>query len=218
MLSVGVQSVAIEFGWNGTPNSESILEGTIQCGTELLDLSTTVLTLARIPVEATVVGTMPAYSESVLNIPIESIGDGSQSFTVDLDGPMSRVATIEDRITLQGEDTIVLEINPNALFEQGMRVHGELVLIDTNGHRWMYELDYTAQTEATTLEEWRTPGRILGIVCMVGVLWVLLGLMERKKQPAAHVPENESAVTPLNRDQVPQESTDPWGRPVDDFE
>ena len=218
VLSVGRQSVAVEFGWNGTPNSESILEGTIQCGTELLDLSTTVLTLARIPVEATVIGTMPAFSQSMLNIPIESAGDGTQSFTVDLDGPMSRVATIEDRITLQGEDSVVLNINPNGLLEQGMRVHGELVLIDTNGHRWMYELDYTAQTEATTLDEWRTPGRILGIVCMIGVLWVLLGLVENKKQTTEHAPSNDSTVTPQNGDVTPQESTDPWGRPVDDFE
>ena len=131
---------------------------------------------------------------------------------------MSRVATIEDRITLQGEDSVVLNINPNGLLEQGMRVHGELVLIDTNGHRWMYELDYTAQTEATTLDEWRTPGRILGIVCLIGVLWVLLGLVEKKKQTTEHAPTNDSAVTPQNGDVTPQESTDPWGRPVDDYQ
>ena len=161
---------------------------------------------------------MPAFSESVLNIPIGSTGDGSQSFTVDLDGPMSRVATVEERITLQGEDSVVLNIEPNGLLEQGMRVHGELVLIDTNGHRWMYELDYTAQTEATTLDECRTPGRILGIVCMIGVLWLLLGLVEKKKPATKETPSNDSGVTPQNVKHTPQESTDPWGRPVDNFE
>ena len=73
------------FAWNGTANSESILEGVIECGLGKLDLSTSLLTLARIPTPTTVSGTMAVDGASQVVIPIASIGEGEQSFTLDLD-------------------------------------------------------------------------------------------------------------------------------------
>ncbi len=219
-LTPGTTDVSLQFGWNGTANSESILQGTITCGIGTLDLSTKVLTLARIPVENLVTGTLLTNQKSTIMLPIESTGTGSQSFTLDLDGPMSRVATIEDRITLTGEDELEVQIAPNNLLENGMRVRGELVLIDSNGHRWMYELEFTAQTEEpSSLEEWRTPGRILGLVGLVAAVWVLLGMTERKKKPKPS-PDGEPnpVVAHETESKVFEEIQDPWGRPVDNFD
>ena len=182
-VSVGITSVALSFSYNGTANSESLISGVIECNESRIDLSSKILTLARIPIEAEITGTLDAVNPSTVRIALPSTGDGSQSFSTDLDGPMSRVATIENRAVLNGNDFIEIQIAPNGLLLDGMKVRGELVLIDNNGHRWTYDLDYTAETnDPSTLDTWRTPGRILSIVCLVGAVWVGLGIIESKRE------------------------------------
>ena len=193
------------------------MEGVLTCGSGSLDLSTRLLTLARIPHVSTTIGTMPWTDSGMISIPVESRGNGTQSFTLDLDGPMSRVGTVEDRIILDGNDELRITIEPNGLLQEGMKVRGELVLIDGNGHRWTYELDFIAQDkETSTLDAWRTPGRLLSAVSFLGAVWVLLGFLERKKKPAK-IPQmtGEAIPSPAVVEPVTQE-TDPWGRPVDE--
>lgn len=218
-IETGTTLVELRFSWNGTANSETLLQGTITCGEGILDLSTSVLTLARIPQPELVVGILSVEEDTRVKIPIQSTGEGTQSFTLDLDGPMSRVGTIENRVVLEGSDFVTIEIEPNDLLLDGMKVRGQLIFIDGNGHRWIYELDFTAQEgEATTLEEWRTPGRILSAVCLVVCLWVLLGIFESGKKDE----EEKGDDSEQQRVTIPQEvvspAIDPWGRPVDEFE
>ena len=217
-VSVGITSVALSFSYNGTANSESLINGVIECNESRVDLSSKILTLARIPIEAEISGTMDAVNPSTVRIALPSTGDGSQSFSTDLDGPMSRVATIENRAVLNGNDFLEIQIAPNGLLLDGMKVRGELVLIDNNGHRWTYDLDYTAETnDPSTLDAWRTPGRILSIVCLVGAVWVGLGIIEskREKSPDKTQSEEQQNTQPAPIPNRPVEELDPWGRPVD---
>ena len=217
-VSVGITSVALSFSYNGTANSESLISGVIECNESRIDLSSKILTLARIPIEAEITGTLDAVNPSTVRIALPSTGDGSQSFSTDLDGPMSRVATIENRAVLNGNDFIEIQIAPNGLLLDGMKVRGELVLIDNNGHRWTYDLDYTAETnDASTLDAWRTPGRILSIVCLVGAVWVGLGIIDskREKSPDQTQPVEQQNTQPAPIPNRPVEELDPWGRPVD---
>lgn len=217
-VSVGITSVALTFSYNGTANSESLISGVIECDESRIDLSSKILTLARIPIEAKIVGTLDAFESSIVRIALPSIGDGSQSFTTDLDGPMSRVATIENRAVLNGNDFFEIQIEPNGLLLDGMTVRGELVLIDNNGHRWTYELDYTAEAnDASKLDAWRTPGRILSIICLVGAVWVGMGLIDskRSKSTVQTQPEEQQKTQPDLTIGNPSEELDPWGRPVD---
>ena len=217
-LEAGTTEVELRFGWNGTPNSEVVLEGILTCGTGSLDLSTRLLTLARIPQVTTTVGTMPWTETGMISIPIESVGNGTQTFTLDLDGPMSRVGVIEDRIILNGDDDIRITIEPNGLLEEGMKVRGELILIDGNGHRWAYDLDYTAQAgDASTFDEWRTPGRLLSAVCLLGAVWILLGFIERKPKPTTSAQTTEDQIQPTPFSEETTIENDPWGRPVDAY-
>ena len=218
IVSVGITSVALSFSYNGTANSESLISGVIECNESRIDLSSKILTLARIPIEAEISGTLDAVNPSTVRIALPSTGDGSQSFSTDLDGPMSRVATIENRAVLNGNDFIEIQIAPNGLLLDGMKVRGELVLIDNNGHRWTYDLDYTAETnDASTLDAWRTPGRILSIVCLVGAVWVGLGIIDskREKSPDQTQPVEQQNTQPAPIPNRPVEELDPWGRPVD---
>lgn len=217
-VNVGITSVALTFSYNGTANSESLIDGVIECGESRVDLSTKILTLARIPIEAEIVGTLDAVNPSTVLIALPSTGDGSQSFSTDLDGPMSRVATIENRAVLNGNDLFEIQIEPNGLLLDGMKVRGELVLIDNNGHRWSYDLDYTAEVDdASMLDEWRTPGRILGIICLVGAVWIGMGIIDSKRTISAPQTqaETQSDHQAIPFQVHPEQELDAWGRPVD---
>jgi len=119
---------------------------------------------------------------------------------------------------LNGNDFFEIQIEPNGLLLDGMTVRGELVLIDNNGHRWTYELDYTAEAnDASKLDAWRTPGRILSIICLVGAVWVGMGLIDskRSKSTVQTQPEEQQKTQPDLTIGNPSEELDPWGRPVD---
>ena len=213
-LTIGMNSIDLTFSSNGTANSESRIEGELACEDSVVDLSTQVLTLSRIPIETKIEGTLHAQQASTILISIPSNGQGTQSFTIDLDGPMSRVGTIENRFILDGDDELEIAINPNGLLLDGMKVKGDLILIDTNGHRWTYTLDFTAELDETsTFDAWRTPGRILSIICLVGAVWVAMGMMEWKKKESNSV-QNHGTVVEQQPEVQPVEF-DPWGRPVD---
>lgn len=184
------------------------------CKDSIVNLSTQLLTLSRIPIETNIEGTLHAQKTSTILIPVPSNGQGTQSFTVDLDGPMSRVGTIENRFVLDGDDNLEIAIEPNGLLVDGMKVKGDLILIDTNGHRWTFTLDYTAELdENSALDAWRTPGRILSIICLVGAVWVGMGMLEWKKQSPKDTQNHDSEVE--QQPKQPVEELDPWGRPVD---
>ena len=213
-LTIGMNSIDLTFSSNGTANSESRIEGELACEDSVVDLSTQVLTLSRIPIETQIEGTLHAQQASTILISIPSNGQGTQSFTIDLDGPMSRVGTVENRFILDGDDELEIAINPNGLLLDGMKVKGDLILIDTNGHRWTYTLDFTAELDETsTFDAWRTPGRILSIICLVGAVWVAMGMMEWKKKESNSV-QNHGTVVEQQPEVQPVEF-DPWGRPVD---
>ncbi len=213
-LTIGMNSIDLTFSSNGTANSESRIEGKLACEESVIDLSTQVLTLSRIPIETQIEGTLHARDASTILISIPSDGRGTQSFTIDLDGPMSRVGTIENRFILDGDDELEIAINPNGLLLDGMKVKGDLILIDTNGHRWTYTLDFTAELDETsTFDAWRTPGRILSIICLVGAVWVGMGMVEWKNKESNSEPNHDTVID--QQPEVQPVEFDPWGRPVD---
>ena len=213
-LTIGMNSIDLTFSSNGTANSESRIEGKLACEESVIDLSTQVLTLSRIPIETQIEGTLHARDASTILISIPSDGRGTQSFTIDLDGPMSRVGTIENRFILDGDDELEIAINPNGLLLDGMKVKGDLILIDTNGHRWTYTLDFTAELDETsTFDAWRTPGRILSIICLVGAVWVGMGMVEWKNKETNSEPNHDTVID--QQPEVQPVEFDPWGRPVD---
>tara|TARA_B110000444_G_scaffold60463_1_gene56389 strand:+ start:18382 stop:20457 length:2076 start_codon:yes stop_codon:yes gene_type:complete len=215
--SVSGENVEIELQYSSysTENAISSLEGFIHCGNDSLYLKTQILTLGRIPLEDTSTGTISAYDASTIEVPIQTTGNSSQSFTAELDGPIARIATVSNQLVLDGTDKAILEINPNGLLEDRMSVKGELVLISQSGHRWSINLEYTAvDGERNTLEELRTPGILLGCAGIVCAFWVLIGMFERKvktNQPTSQTPHIE-----ITRSQTDSEQTDAWGRSFDE--
>ena len=207
--------VQLKFSTPGTSNAEAIIQGSFSCGNDTIYINTQILTLGRIPVEVTETGTLQAYGPSTIQIPIDSLGSSEQSFTVELDGPMSRIGEVENRIVLTGNDTLEVQINPNGLLQNRMTVDGHIVLISQSGHRWNIELEYSAiDGEISTLDEWRTPGRLLGCAGLICAIWVLLGMVDiSRKQKNA---ETQSTAGPFMMEEtVESKEIDAWGRELD---
>ncbi len=211
------ENIEIELNYSSesTENAVASLEGYIHCGNDSLYLKTQILTLGRIPIETLSIGTLPAFESSTIEISIESLGNSTQTFTVFLDGPISRIGTVSNQILLDGSDKALIEIQPNGLLEDRMSIKGELILLSQSGHRWSLEIEYTAEDrERSILEEWRTPGKLLGSAGIICILWVFVGMFERKKLPRK-VQQSSSFDKQAVQIEIQQDS-DAWGRSIDD--
>ena len=209
--------IELQYSSISTVNAVASLEGFIYCGGDSMYLKTQILTLGRIPAENKFSGTLPAFEPSTIEIPVSSFGNSSQSFTVQLDGPLSRIGTVSNQITLDGNDVASLEIDPNDLLQDRMTVKGELILISQSGHRWTIELEYTAlDGETTLIDELRKPGNLLGSAGIVCVVWVLIGMFDKVKKT------KQSQLNPsLGKQSDVKEivnDTDAWGRSIDELE
>tara|TARA_Y100000766_G_scaffold283863_1_gene300691 strand:+ start:18218 stop:20323 length:2106 start_codon:yes stop_codon:yes gene_type:complete len=208
--------IELQYSSPATENSISIIEGFIHCGEDSLYLKTQILTLGRIPLETDSTGTLAAFEKSTLEVPIFSQGNSSQTFTVELDGPMSRIGSVSNQILLDGTDKAVIEIEPNGLLADRMSVDGELILISQSGHRWTINLAYTAvDGERNFIDELRTPGNLLGGAGIILILWIAIGMVDRKPKTGTNPPVTVSQVMPAENLDV---QTDAWGRTFDDTE
>ncbi len=116
---------------------------------------------------------------------------------------------------LDGDDKAIIEIDPNGLLEDRMSVDGELILISQSGHRWTIELQYTAvDGERDLFDEIRTPGNLLGSAGIICIIWIAIGMVDRKSKPvkSSSIPQQ---VTPLNHS---ASEKDAWGRSFDEME
>ena len=207
--------IELQYSSPATENAISIIEGFIHCGEDSLYLKTQILTLGRIPLDRDSTGTFAAFEKSTLEVPIFSQGNSSQTFTVELDGPISRIGTVSNQILLDGDDKAIIEIDPNGLLEDRMSVDGELILISQSGHRWTIELQYTAvDGERDLFDEIRTPGNLLGSAGIICIIWIAIGMVDRKSKPvkSSSIPQQ---VTPLNHS---ASEKDAWGRSFDEME
>ena len=214
-LSQGITELQLQFSSTGTANAEAVVEGEMSCGDDVMHIKTKTLTLGRIPIEATETGTLRAFSQSTLTIPVESLGSSEQTFTVELDGPMSRIGEVDNRVDLRGNDSIEILIEPNGLLQDRMSVHGEIVLISQSGHRWTIHLEYSAiDGERSAFDEWRTPGRLLGCVGLISAIWVVFAMMD--KRPNTQPKQSQSNVETIPFESTfEQNETDAWGREID---
>ena len=205
----------LEFSRQATPNSFLTVEGSITCAGHAVDLNYPVSIMNRIPLESTFENTVHPTSNTILKVPLNSIGNGDQRLSVVLDGPLSRVATGESNVVLANDSTYQLKIEPNGLLTENMLVYGTLELTTEEGMSW--SIDITL--EATSHQErwwgaWTEPGRIIGLMLtIIGISALTSALPSRASS------ENEQPSEPQsqeNQKEVTLMETDAWGRPIDE--
>lgn len=185
------------------------LSGTLNCGGTQLNLDVPVTVLNRIPQDEAYESSIPVIQESTLRLDVSSNGDGSSTYTVLVEGPLSRIAEAPSRITLDHDtDALSIQLDPAGLLEEGMLVRGEIHLIDLDGGRTILPVTLTAEQQESGLDLLRQPEVALGLCLMlvgVSLLW------PRRPAPTRQATAPQDGDSPGDA----AVSLDPWGRPLD---
>jgi hypothetical protein len=212
-------NIELYFSSTSNANSESMISGTIECGDSVYDYQTKVNIISRRPFETKFFGEIESYSNSKIYIPIESEGDAMQRFSVEVDGALSRIASVNNQLDLVGDDELMLTIEPKGLLKPNMLIKGEIVIFDSAGEKWIIDVELTAQNDdANGFQKLTTPGRAIGIASILASIWVVLGIRDKPKVAE----ENMEAVKGSDVQENLQNPTsvreiDAWGRPLDEF-
>jgi hypothetical protein len=206
----------LQFTQGGMANSLTIVEGNIQCDNDgSYHIIYPVLTLNRIPIEASFKADISSVEPSIISVPIASLGENIQRISVEIEGPLSRIAEADDFVLLSTNGSYELNIQPNGLLSDNMLVRGELILSTEEGGEWVILVELSASDEDDMLlSEWRTPGRVLGIAGMLIGIYLVLGL--RQNIPPRESKDDQPKPTnQIEQEEIPSDNVDPWGRPVD---
>ena len=214
LIAGNEQSVIANFSRTGVSNSEVIVSGTISCSDTTYDIEIKVLTLARRPVETKFYGSTDAFSTSMIEIPIETEGLGLQKFDMHLDGPISRISEVDEQIDLDGDDVLVLVIEPKGLLTHNMLIKGQIELYDSIGEMWVIELEIKAENQdSNVFQQVLTPGVTIGVALILASIWVVLGMREKetKNNSTSNLEEFKKMESELTVE------FDAWGRRIDQF-
>jgi hypothetical protein len=185
------------------------LSGSLTCSGTELDLDMPVTVLNRIPQSNSIEDSISVQELSEVQVDVRNTGHGSSTYTVLIEGPLSRVASAPDRITLDDDMTpLMLNIDPSGLLEEGMLVKGEIHLVDLDGGRTVLFVTLTAEDESTGIDRFRQPEVAIGLsMILIGVS--LLWPRGRSKPVDGSQAKQQEAVA--DREVM----LDPWGRPID---
>ena len=172
----------------GMLDSTATFAGIIQCGDDVFDVQTSITTLGSIPlpVSMRLEATIPVVESSTLSIPYIGEGIGSAEYTIEIEGPLARIATAEPTVEIEnGNGTIVLNIEPRGLLQDNMFVMGTVHLQSFNGESW------TIDVELRAVEEERIPligdqSFVLTLFFLIFSVWFATSLFARtssKKGP-----------------------------------
>ena len=110
-----------------------VLEGKIGClGNILTDVSLKWVIVGNRLSNSSMQSTIHWKDQSVTNLYPEIEGDGQRTYSISLQGPISRISSTESPITLKPGDPIIFSVDPKGLLDPGMIARGEIVLTDTN--------------------------------------------------------------------------------------
>ena len=197
---LSVENSEIKFSSSGIVGVVGLITGTISCaqGTDF-DVKLEFEILGNIPIESTFEANIPTVESSVVEIPVQFKGDGTQMWLVGLDGPLSRVAETQVNQELSDGSKIVLDINPSGLLVEGMVVRGEVILASDSGHNYHINIELVAgDEEESTIEEWTSPAKLIPIALGLCAIWVVLGIKSPSREVATD--DKEVPTTPLYGD------------------
>jgi len=201
----------IVFDREATPNSMLYIEGNISCGLDTVDVRYPVQILNRVPVSTVYKATIHPERNTVLEVPIESLGDNKQRVSIAFDGPLERVAAGQGFVELDDDTSYILTIEPSDLLSENMWVYGTIVLSTDTGQSWQISVELHATTNSNSvLETWTAPGRVIGIIFCILFLSsasAVFSAPSLKNKTREVLQESEGKSEP--------EALDAWGRPVD---
>ena len=206
----------LNFSSQGTPNSIAVLTGNVLCEQDIFNIEYTVHTLNRIPIGADYSSRINVVSNTLLEIPIESLGANTQRLSVHIDGALSRVASGPPSVTIGENSTYVLTIEPNGLLVDNMIVQGHIELHTEEGQQWIINVELRADSEDDEfLATYRTPGRIIALLMFTLTLYFAAMTFQTPQHKGTIVEKDAMPEEQGEASQISEE-LDPWGRVIDE--
>ena len=166
----------------GMIDSTATFSGMIYCGNDAFDVKTSITTLGTIPLPSRMIleETIQVVETSTLRIPYNGVGIGSSEFTIEIDGPLSRIATTEPTVDVEnGNGTIVLNIDPQGLLQENMYVMGTIHLQSFNGESWVIDVELKA-TDNDDIPYIGNQSFVLTLFFLIFAVWFGTSLFARK--------------------------------------
>jgi hypothetical protein len=182
------------------------IQGRIICDESSIDLDYNVHIMKRIPKPEPYEGRVDPTKSTDLNLALVSEGDGSQILSVELNGPLDRVASTPATVNLESE-MLVLNVEPNGLLVENMLIKGEVILSNAEGLSWVIPVELVAQSEDKSQIFFLEPHQIIALLTLLFALSLLS--TGRKSGPS------NSGPKPEQKTEHRAEQHDPWGRPLD---
>jgi hypothetical protein len=223
-MTAGTKQFSAIINGTRTPQSQSALTGSISCGSSYFEINTMLLTLGKIPIPSEIFGKIDTNKQQLISLEIDSMGNFSNTFRVEVNGPLSRIAETSDEIFLDESSQLVIDIDPKGLLSDGMIINGEIVLVSFSGHRWEYPVEFVAQSDSSEMEQWRQPSNMLALAGALAMLWTILGMRDSINKnknlvliESINTPDNETRSEQINIDSIEEEvpELDSWGRLID---
>ena len=209
---------AIHVLGTATPNSVVHLTGTITCDGDVFDLDYQLRIMNRVPIESRFSSMIHPVEEGTLEVPLSTIGSGSQRFNVVLDGPLERIAQGPSDVIVSSNTTEVeLSINPAGLLQENMMVYGTVVLSTAEGEAWAIDVSLQATSASSSaFAQLTQPNLILATMLALMALSLAGGLLRQRTMAPSIDEKPTSSLDVPAHSPLEVDRHDPWGRPIDE--
>jgi len=122
--------------------------------------------------------------DSRISLPTSCSGSGSRTYTIAVEGALTRIATVHSQGEFEACPIIILDIEPAGLLTPGMVAEGELVFVDTFGLEQRIPVTLTAQSSFngdSPLSWLMQPNNAIMIIMMLLAISVITGGKPRVK-------------------------------------
>ena len=183
----------LAFSQSATPGTTGFIEGTLGCGTQNpatdIKLEWSIVSNRLIPelLEGEIDVTEVITLEHVLSFD----GTGTTSYDVVIEGPLSRIATTDDRQSLGPGSVIALEINPNGLLSPGMLANGKVQLYDEFGLAGEFNVTLQAEPPGSVggvLMWLAEPSNNVQLISILMAFWVISSGPRGGKKNSEQIP------------------------------
>ena len=214
ILDSGKSSIDIQF--SGTSDYDRVtVQGIVECGTSRIDIEHSIEYMGVIPNDGNFAGIVEYRDESSISIPVDILGNNSERFTLDLDGPLNRIGSVQEFQDLNENDVITIGIDPDNLLSEGMIVRGELHIFSDFGKKWTVNIELIAEDTSSTGFDIRDITILLPLsLLLLGISLIFdgtLGILRAKsRKPKEELPYEEKLQS-----EIMQQDLDAWGRKLD---
>ena len=218
IIPEGTSTLTILFNPEYATSSSTEISGILTCGTNKIDIEHKVEFMGSIPINSYYENTILVNEGSIIQIPLTKFGNDSEQFTLDIEGPLSRIAEVQQTVNIAEVEFLEISIDPSGLLSDGMLVKGEIELYSRFGEKWVIEIELTADDNVEEKLDIREPNVLISAALVfLGLSFVIDGSIAMYKSKFKITKGNETTNPNLDSTQesIHIDEYDAWGRLID---